>query len=484
MKNIQHIKSFFCLLVVSFLFSSCEKDDLDLYIPESGPLSLKVSEYNIVLDEHFPNKQVVFTWTTGVNFGTSSSINYVLEIDKKDNNFANALQYEMGSNSFTFSLTYSSLNYILLNTFGILPNTAQDFDVRIKAIPSGNQDNTQIINQVITITAYQPVSSNLYIVGSATPSGWNIGSAIQMTASTTPGTFVYQGSLIPGTFKFAVNQDTCFCQDFYTKDATDDNKMVYNLGGSGNDLQWNITQSGQYKVTANILDLTITIESITAPPFSQLWIVGDASPSGWDINTPMAFTQSTSNPYIFTYEGNFTTGDFKILAGSTGDWCGQWYRPLVNGQALNLTSVEQNSGCTTDNKWTITASTVGRYKITLDTANNTININKVNLYIIGDAGPNGWNISNPNPMIYSNGNFIYNGPMNVGDFKISKFTGNWCDGQWINAATADQSVNNTNYILTNGCDGPDNKWKLQPGDESSNYQISINLDTNTLTITY
>jgi hypothetical protein len=152
---------------------------------------------------------------------------------------------------------------------------------------------------------------------------------------------------------------------------------------------------------------------------------------------------------------------------------------LVNEQALSSTEVEQNSGCDVDNKWSISASDVGRYKITLDTANNTISIQKVNLYIIGDGGPNGWNIATPSPMTYSNGLYTFSGQLNAGEFKISKFKGDWCDGDWINPATANQSISDGNYVITHGCDGPDNKWEVL---SSGTHTISINLDTHVMTI--
>ena len=353
---------------------------------------------------------------------------------------------------------------------------------RIIATVSSQNVEKQISKMVVSITTFTPVSSQLYMVGSATSVGWNVSAAVAMTLSTTqPGTFIYQGALNTGTFKLPVNRDGCWCQDFYTKSATDATKMVHNIGGSGQDLQWQITRAGQYKVTADLLNLTLTIESIVGPPFTQIYIVGDASPSGWDVDNPKAFTQSQTNPFIFTYEANLTSGSFKILAGAKGNWCGEWYRPLTDGQALSSTSVDQNSGCSADNKWNISSGDVGRYRIELNTANNTISIKKVNLYIIGDGGPNGWNLGTPTPMAYSNGNYTYTGPLNAGEFKISKFKGDWCDGDWINAATANQNVLNGSYIGTHACDGPDNKWKLQSGD-AGNYQISINLDTQSMTI--
>lgn len=474
-------------LFLALMNTSCEDLLSDPILNYNDELTLTVSSSELVLDERSPNENLTFNWTTGTNYGTSASISYVLQIDKEGNSFATPLEYEMGTNNFSFSINAATLNFIMLNTFGIQPGEIQNFEARVIATVAKSTAAPQVATAAFSVKPYLPVSKELYMVGSATSAGWDVSNAIPLTPSTSsPGKFVFQGILSPGSFKLPVSRDACWCQDFYTKSASADNMMVYNIGGSGDDLQWQITQGGQYKVTADLLSLTITIEAITGPSFTQIWMVGDASLSGWTVDSPQAFTQSQDNPFVFTYEANFVQGEFKIFAGPLGNWCGEWFRPLTNGQALSSTSVAQNSGCDTDNKWKITASDVGRYKITLDTQTNTISIQKINLYIVGDGGPNGWNIGSPAAMEYSNGNYVYNGPLGdsnaTGEFKISKFYGDWCDGEWINAATANQSLSNGNYIITQGCNGPDNKWKLQAGDAGS-YQMSINLDTQSMTFT-
>jgi len=472
-------------IVFDLFLYSCDGQLEDNSFAIDNVLTVSVSKSDVVLDERYTEKTVTFKWTTGSNKGTNSSISYFLEIDKVGNNFSAPIEYDMGKNQFELALDYKTLNNLLLNTFSVEANTPQDFEVRITAIIADKSVTPQTAVATFRVTPYLPVSKRLFIVGSATPIGWNISDAIELTSSTTKtGVFIYEGLLSPGSFKFAVNTDGCWCQDFYTQDPSDPMSVVHNVGGSGDDIQWEILVGGKYKVEIDILALTIKINQSQDPPFSQIWIVGDASPTGWNIDSPQEFTR-TSNPFIFTYEANFVPGDFKIFAGPLGDWCGQWYRPLVNGQDLSLNDVEQNSGCTIDNKWSITSDNQGRYKITLDTFNTTVKIERVNLYLIGDGGPNGWDIANPTPFTYSNGVYTFNGELGAsnptGEFKISKFKGNWCDGEWINAATPSQSIYDTNFIFTQGCDGPDNKWQLKDG-EGGTYQITINLEQNTMEI--
>lgn len=480
-----YAKILFSLSLALFLFS-CDEELIDDSFATEDVLTITVSNPDVILEERYTENKVTINWTTGSNKDTGSSISYLLEIDKAGNNFSLPLTYDMGKNQFLFSYNYKTLNQILLNTFNAIPNTAIELEARITAIFADGSISPQIATTTFMVTPYQPVSSQLFIVGSATPIGWNISNAIELSPSDTKtGTFIYEGLLSPGSFKFAVSTEGCWCQDFYTQDPSNPLAIVHNIGGSGDDIQWEITTGGKYKIEVNLVELTIKIEESADPLFSQIWIVGDASPSGWNINTPQEFTRS-SNPFIFTYEAVFVPGDFKIFAGTLGDWCGQWYRPLVNGQDLSSTNVAQNSGCDTDNKWTITTANQGRYKITLDILNNTVKIEKVNLYLIGDGGPNGWNIATPTPFTYENGIYTFTGELGAsnatGEFKIAKFKGDWCDGEWINSATPSQSINNTNFIFTQGCEGPDNKWKLKAG-EAGTYKIAIDLEQETMTIT-
>lgn len=480
-----------CLLTLFLI--SCNDDLEDTRFNTQDTLEITVSNNEIVLEEQFFDNTITLNWSTGTNQNTGAAITYTLQLDMASNDFSDPLATLLTEvqSTYSYAMGYGDLNQILLE-HGLAPNQSYELSARITATVANESVPTQVANTTFTVTTFKPVSQQLFIVGDATPNGWNIGSATELAASNTQrGVFVYEGVLTPGNFKFAVSQDGCWCQDFYTRDATDDTKLVYNEGGSGDDLQWTIDAEDNYRVTVDLLNLTIDIETYTPvdpdePPFPTLWIVGDASESGWNIDSPVAFTQNPNNPIEFSYEGTFSPGNFKIFAGPLGDWCGQWYRPATNNQDLIDGPVEQNSGCDVDNTWIITEATKGRYKITLNTIENTITFKEVQLYLIGDGGPNGWNINNPAPMAYVNGDYVFTGPLGAsnpsGEFKISKFAGDWCDGDWINAAVPNQTIFNTAYINTIGCEGPDNKWKLQTG-QAGNYEIRINLDTQTMSIT-
>ncbi|RAJ27694.1 uncharacterized protein DUF5019 [Gelidibacter algens] len=490
---------FIAVIFMSVIFSaffSCDDELTNDAFDQEDTLALTISNDDLVLEELFFTNTINFDWTTGTNQDTGAAIKYTLEMDMASGDFSTpmATLFSGVQSTYRYEMTYGDLNNMLLDN-GLNPNESYQLSMKVTATIADASVAQQTAMTNFAVTTFKPITSRLFMVGDATPNGWDISNATELVSSTnTRGVFIYEGDLTPGNFKFAVNQDGCFCQDFYTKDAADGTSMVYNQGGSGDDLQWTIDQElgpdEDYRITADLLNLTITIEIVESvvdtPPFSTLWIVGDATESGWNIDAPAAFNQDGENPFLFNYEGQFNPGNFKIFAGPLGDFCGEWYRPFTNNELMVNGPVNQNSGCDSDTNWLVTEQTKGRYKVVLDTENNTVSFNKIALYIIGDGGPNGWNISTPTPMTYTNGEYVYTGPLGAnnptGEFKISKFKGDWCNGDWINPATNGQSINNTNFMYTYACDGPDNKWKLQTG-QAGNYVIRINLETEQMTIT-
>lgn len=250
-------------------------------------------------------------------------------------------------------------------------------------------------------------------------------------------------------------------------------------------------ETGTYTVTLNatgaggMAEASMEVEVMSAQPaFNELYIVGDASESGWDIGSPTALTQSESDPFIFVYEGILTPGNLKFST-YTGDWCdGQWINAVENGTVVTEASdFIVTQGCDgPDNQWQVTEETQGRYKITVNLENETINFEAQNapyseLYLVGDASENGWNIGSPgvgftqsstDPFI-----FTYQGTLTPGEFKISTYTGDWCDADWLHPTQADASPEAGNFEAHLGCTGPDYKWKVTEENQGE-YLITVN----------
>ncbi|MCW3807504.1 SusF/SusE family outer membrane protein [Plebeiibacterium marinum] len=489
-KSIGFIKGLPLMALICILSLSGCQEDYEAEVSTGKIIELSASASDMVLTqaESF-NTAITFNWTTGSNQGTGASISYVLEMDKAGNNFASAKVYDFGKQVYEKSISVEDLNEMANDLWSVQYGQSIDLEARVTAKIADEAVMDDVSSVVpFTVQTFQPVTETLYIVGSATPVGWNISEAIALVPDNDePWVFVYEGQLTPGNFKFPVNRDESWSQDFYTQDPADAELMVFNEGGSGDDVQWEIIEGSPYLVTVDLLELTISVEKQIGPPYTNIFIIGDASPNGWNIGSPMGFTQNAEDPFVFTYEAQLNPGELKFSTYK-GDWCdGDWLNATQADQALDATDYVVRHGCDGDDfKWRVTDETAGRYLITINLFDKTVKFEKVMLYIVGDGGPNGWNIGTPEPMIYVEGKYVFSGELGAdnaeGEFKISKFKGDWCNGDWINAATENQSISNTDYIITHGCDGPDNKWKLTSGDAGT-YNITVDLDNDIMTIT-
>lgn len=467
-----HFRILYLVSVLLILFMSCQKND-PLAISMGGPIKLTASNASLVLKQKDAKKTFSYTWTTGTNKGTGASISYILQIDKKGNKFAHAITLDMGKAIYTKSYNIGEFNDSLLIHWSLQPGIAADFEARTIAVIASVSIKPDTSNVVtISITPYQPVTKELYMVGNASPHGWDISNAVMMTPDTDdPTIFRYQGVLQVGNFKLPVNRNSNWGQDMYMKDLTDPTKMYLHKGGSPDDSQWAITKSGLYKVEVNLLDLTINIISMGGPAYDNIYMVGDATPNGWDIANATPMVQNPDNLYKFTYDGILKAGAFKFPVNRNTDW-GQdmFMRDLSDSTKIYL----HKGGASDDNKWTIYKA--GWYHVLLDLSNNTISYKPLQLYIVGSATSIGWDISNAIQLAQDPNNptiFTYTGALVAGEFKfpVNRNT-DWGQDMYM-------KTDNTHMYLHKGGSSDDNKWSIT---DAGNYIITLNVQTLTINI--
>ncbi len=417
------------VLLSGILFLSCKKTGIVIPSAVNAPLAISASDSNLVLSQVNQNATAItFNWTTGTNNGTNSAISYTFQVDKKGNSFANAISIDLGKQAYTLTYTTGQLNDSVLKHWGTAPGTAINLEARIIATVSGSSLPAQISNiKGITVTPYEPVSSTLYIIGGATPTGWDNNKSVALTTNPqTPGGFIYQGTLLPGNFKFITKLGS-FLPSYNM--GSGNTKLVFRTSDNEPDDQFTIDEASVYKIFVDLINLTIKIEKLAVSPYSKLWIIGDAVPKGWNISTPDSMISNPYNSFIFKYNQVLKAGEFKIPTAATGDFGVPFYMPLANHPNLSQTGVQlvQNGG--NDFKWNITNP--GPYKITLNLLDMTIHIVPfqpyAKLWMVGDATPNGWNIDNPSSMTATSDPnvFTYTGHLNVGEFKFPVATGDW-----------------------------------------------------------
>lgn len=259
-----------------------------------------------------------------------------------------------------------------------------------------------------------------------------------------------------------------------------------------------------------VLVAMIGISAVLASNYpTRMYLIGDGAPqNNWDLNALTCMV--TTAPGIYTWTGDLNDGRMKFVPGQNWE---PSYGP-VNATAIEEGNTELRqdiiAGQSYEMEYRVDNSmpdkscnmTAGRYKLTLDitgeiplltvedgiglTNNPTTPItNPAYLYPIGDATEAGWELNNTtaieetsfNSGIYTSTLTLKSGSLK---FLLQK---DW--GKMYGATTADQEVSQMgtqSLSYSSGSNGEhDNKFKITfPA--SASYQVTINLNTNTMTI--
>lgn len=225
-----------------------------------------------------------------------------------------------------------------------------------------------VIIMTLVMTTSLSASRKLCLIGEATRYGWDKGNASPMIQDpTNPSVFYYNAWLKTGNFKFILeNTDDSWLP---TWNKADDTHIVKRASGSDPDNQFNILTAGNYSITVDTTTLTISIVPMTETAeisFNTVFMVGDATPNGWDIANATELTKSSTNPYEFSYSGAMSIGEFKLPVNRNSGWGQDFFMKFSDTQMALQKSP--------DSKWNITET--GNYTIDINTQTLAISIQK------------------------------------------------------------------------------------------------------------
>lgn len=346
-----------------------------------------------------------------------------------------------------------------------------------------------VLALLATSSVFAQAPDSLFIVGSATPIGWSIDKAIELRINPeNADQFFYDGPLYPGEFKFPVNRNTDWAQDMYMNDTVNDGHFYHHIGGADDDVKWIIEEGeeSRYHIVLDFSDLTIEITKIITPPApDSLFMVGDATPNGWNIEQATELSKNPDNPNQFIYEGPMSPGDFKFPVNRNSDWAQDMYMrdTLIEGSFYHHIGGEAD-----DNKWTIAADQAGSYKIVLDFKTLAITITKTietsapeSLYIVGSATEIGWSIDQAIELTKDPENsniFTFEGILVPGQFKfpVNRNT------DWQQDMMMRDTENEGHFYHHIGGEADDVPWEIAEGD-SGTYYIVLDFVTMAIEIT-
>ena len=150
-----------------------------------------------------------------------------------------------------------------------------------------------------------------------------------------------------------------------------------------NDVKFTISEAGEYYVSLNTETLEVVIrkqDDITVL-YDNMWMVGDATPGGWEWNSMVKMTQSEQNGNIFTWTGHLNAGEIKFsLDGPTVDaFSGNFvFATKENASILDDTNIVIRNTDGKDYKWKLSEQEAGTYTITINFNTNKISFEKQN----------------------------------------------------------------------------------------------------------
>lgn len=183
-----HIAKLFFAVLIGFGFTSCEKNINQVTVEGATPPVLTSNKSGTTLPLAFATQSeeaIRLTWTNPnymLSTGPSShDVSYRLEIDTAGANFTNPGRKTISSSkNLSLSITQGELNDYLLNQLVLAVGVPHDIEFRLTASLtnsalslSSNVLKYRITPYAIPPKVNPPASGKLFIVGGATPGGWN-----------------------------------------------------------------------------------------------------------------------------------------------------------------------------------------------------------------------------------------------------------------------------------------------------------------------
>ena len=383
--NIRRIQAMLAAILL-FGFIACEKIERLPFYAEGFNPELTASVTSLAPAPADSNKTVLtLVWANPEYASDSNSFKYIVQIDSAGRNFSKAVSFQLIGKR-TMSFIAKDLNNLMLN-YGFQYNKAYDLDFRVISSYGNNNERRTSNTLRIRATTYKippkvtlPSSGRLYIVGDATQGGWTNPMPVpsqelaRMDETTFGGIFQLNGG--KQYLVLPLNNG-----DWSNKYSVASNALP-GLAAGGN-FGYNLPDNfpgpaanGLYKLLMDFQDGKFTVTPFTQQHGlpSELFIVGDATPGGWNNPVPVPaqrFTRLNSSRFELTI--NLTAGKNYLFLPENGSW-GKKYGAVDNQAA----GIKNNGGpMKPEGQDMPSPDATGNYKITVDFMTNTYTLVKL-----------------------------------------------------------------------------------------------------------
>jgi len=365
--------------------------------PYVVPVTLVPSSSNALVLQvsNATNTAISFNWNSspyGIN-----TINYALQLDTVGGNFTNPQVKKYGT-GLTTSFTVNDLNTIAIAA-GVIGGSTKNVEFRIVSY-LGTTYTTPLAysNAVnISITTFTPIPPVLFIIGDATPLGWNNNPGLSPTQQFTRIDGVSYGIVINltagGSYLFLPEDHNLWTHKYGGASAVG-GALLADGAVPGSNTPAPAT-SGTYKIVVNFQTATYTVTSVTTTIPPVLFIIGDATPLGWNNNSGLSPTQQFTRIDAVSYGivVNLTAGgSYLFLPEDQGLWTHKYGGTSATGGTLLADGAVPGSN-------TPAPASTGNYQIIVNFQTGTYTVTPytgllplpTSLFIIGDATLLGWN---------------------------------------------------------------------------------------------
>lgn len=176
----------------------------------------------------------------------------------------------------------------------------------------------------------------LYLVGDATPNGWYNTKATPMVKEST-GVFTWRGYLKAGHFKFITQLGT-WNSIVPSIKAHETIIPEYKHSISDNyqgDYRFVLLDAGYYNIRVNLNDNTMYVDKDNSD--ANIYIIGDATPTGWYNNAAMPLSKLQDR--VYQWQGTLKAGHFKFIT-RLGTWNSLVPVPTSN-EAISIGAMHQ-----------------------------------------------------------------------------------------------------------------------------------------------
>ena len=403
------MKNIFKLLFAAILltaFGACKKiADLPHYGNGAAP-TLAASTTTIAPTAADSSKTVLtFSWSNPKYATDSSHQKFIVEMDSAGRNFTHEVSFEVDG-PLNVSFTGNQLNNVLAG-FGFAPGMPFSVDIRLTSSYANN--NEQYKSNVVTVTMTPYLVPIILTPSSTSPIILDVSNATSNAIS-----FAWNASEYgTNTISYALQLDTAGDNFAHPQVLKYDQKLTSSIlvndlnslaiaagvsGGSTKNVEFRIVSylgTGYSTKLVNSSVVTISITTFTPIP-PTLYIVGDATPGGWNNPVPLPSQQFTRLDAVsYGIVVNLTAGKSYLLLPVNGDWTHKYGGASATGGALLADGAVPGSN-------TPAPPTSGMYQIVVNFQTGTYTVTPFtmtipsNLYIVGDATAGGW--ANPVPV--------------------------------------------------------------------------------------